>query len=105
MTPRTQVVVPGDGANGLREAVVAVFPGAQDILDHPHLKSHFYDTADALGLEEPERHQWVKGYMDQLWACEVDGVRVQSVVFKAHDRHMSLLSMSCCFRQQHENGC
>jgi hypothetical protein len=74
MTPRTQVVVPGDGASGLREAVVTVFPGAQYILDHPHLKSHFYETADALGLEEPERHQWVKGYMDQLWACEVDEV-------------------------------
>jgi hypothetical protein len=71
MTPRTQVVVPGDGAKGLREAVVTVFPGAQYILDHPHLKSHFYDTANALGLEDPERHQWVKGYMDQLWACEV----------------------------------
>ena len=66
MTPRTQVVVPGDGASGLREAVVTVFPGAQDILDHPHLKSHFYETAEALGLEEPERHQWVKGYMDRF---------------------------------------
>jgi hypothetical protein len=74
MTPRTQVVVPGDGASGLREAVVTVFPGAHYILDHPHLKSHFYETADALGLEEPERHQWVKGYMDQLWACNVDEV-------------------------------
>jgi hypothetical protein len=74
MTPRTQVVVPGDGAKGLREAVVSVFPGAQYILDHPHLKSHFYDTATALGLEDPERHQWVKGYMDQLWACEIDDV-------------------------------
>jgi len=74
MTPRTQVVVPGDGAKGLREAVVSVFPGAQYILDHPHLKSHFYDTANTLGLEEPERHQWVKGYMDQLWACEIDDV-------------------------------
>jgi hypothetical protein len=74
MTPRTQVVVPGDGAKGLREAVVTVFPGAQYILDHPHLKSHFYDTANTLGLEDPERHQWVKGYMDQLWACEIDEV-------------------------------
>jgi hypothetical protein len=74
MTPRTQVVVPGDGAKGLREAVVTVFPGAQYILDHPHLKSHFYDTANTLGLEDPERHQWVKGYMDQIWACEIDEV-------------------------------
>jgi len=74
MTPRTQVVVPGDGAKGLREAVVSVFPRAQYILDHPHLKSHFYDTANTLGLEDPERHQWVKGYMDQLWACESDDV-------------------------------
>jgi hypothetical protein len=72
MTPRTQVGVPGDGAKGLREAVVTVFPRAPYILDHPPLKSHFYDTADALGFEDPERRQWVKGYMDQLWACEID---------------------------------
>ena len=47
LTPQRQVVVPGDGANGLREAVLLAFPTAQYIFDHPHLKSQLYDTATA----------------------------------------------------------
>ena len=35
LTPRSQVVVPGDGAKGLREAVLVAFPKAQYILDPP----------------------------------------------------------------------
>jgi hypothetical protein len=52
LTPLNQVVVPGDGAKGLREAVWLAFPQAQYILDRPHLKSHLYDTATTLGLED-----------------------------------------------------
>lgn len=74
LTPQSQVVVPGDGANGLREAVLLAFPTAQYILDHPHLKSQLYDTATALELEGSSRHAWVSGYLDQLWAGEVDQV-------------------------------
>jgi hypothetical protein len=81
LTPLSQVVVPGDGAKGLREAVLISFPGAQYILDHPHLESHFYDTATTLGLEDPERHAWVSGYMDQLWAGEI------SVVLSSLQQH------------------
>jgi hypothetical protein len=74
LTPLSQVVVPGDGAPGLREAVMGVFPQAQYILDRPHLKSHFYDTATTLGLKDPTRHDWVSGHMDRLWAGAVDEV-------------------------------
>jgi hypothetical protein len=74
LTPLSQVVVPGDGAKGLREAVLLAFPQAQYILDRPHLKSHLYDTATALELEGPPRHAWVSGYLDQFWAGEVDQV-------------------------------
>ena len=74
LQPWSQVVVPGDGAKGLREAVLQTFAGAQYILDRPHLQSHFYDTATALGLEDTERHQWVAGYMQQCWAGEVHEV-------------------------------
>ena len=74
LTPLSQVVVPGDGAKGLREAVLVTFPGAQYILDQPHLKSHLYDTATALGLEGPARHAWVSDHLDRLWAGEVDQV-------------------------------
>ena len=33
-----------------------------------------YDTATALELEGSSRHAWVSGYLDQLWAGEVDQV-------------------------------
>src|SRR4029450_8911124 len=74
LTPQSQVVVPGDGANGLREAVLLAFPTAQYILDHPHLKSQLYDTATALALEGSSRHTWVSGYLDELGAGELDQV-------------------------------
>jgi hypothetical protein len=74
LTPLSQVVVPGDGAKGLREAVLVTFPKAQYILDHPHLKSQLYDTATTLGLEESARHAWVSGHLDRFWAGEVDQV-------------------------------
>ena len=47
LTPPSQVVVPGAGANGWREAVLLALPTAHSILDHPHLKSQLYDTATA----------------------------------------------------------
>jgi hypothetical protein len=74
LTPRSQVVVPGDGAKGLREAVSVTFPGAQYILDQPHLKSHLYDTASALELEGSARHAWVSAHLNRFWAGEVDQV-------------------------------
>ena len=74
LTPLSQVVVPGDGAKGLREAVLVTFPGAQYILDQPHLKSHLYDTATALELEGSARHAWVSAHLNRFWAAEVDQV-------------------------------
>src|SRR5262245_27112163 len=74
LTPQSQVVGPGDGANGLREAVLLAFPTAPDILEHPHLKSQLSDTASAVELEGSARHAWVSGSLDRLWAGEVDQV-------------------------------
>jgi hypothetical protein len=74
LTPLSQVVVPGDGAKGLREAVLVTFPNAQYILDRPHLTSQLYDTASALELEGPARHAWVSGHLERFWAGEVDQV-------------------------------
>jgi hypothetical protein len=71
LTPQSQVVVPSDGAKGLREAVLVTFPEAQYILDHPHLKSQLYETASALELEGPARHAWVSDQLDRFWAGEV----------------------------------
>jgi hypothetical protein len=71
LTPQSQVVVPSDGAKGLRKAVLVTFPEAQYILDHPHLKSQLYETASALELEGPARHAWVSDQLDRFWAGEV----------------------------------
>jgi hypothetical protein len=84
LTPLSQVVVPGDGAKGLREAVLVTFPKAQYILDHPHLKSHLYDTATALALEGAARHAWVSDHLDRFWAGEVDQVLE---TWQAHQEH------------------
>lgn len=50
------------------------FAKAQYILDHPHLKSHFYETAEALGMAGSEREGWVCAHMKQLWKGKVNGV-------------------------------
>lgn len=59
LSSRTQVFAPSDGGNGLREALDAKFAGLRFILDRPHLRSHLFDTADAIGLRDAERDRWV----------------------------------------------
>jgi hypothetical protein len=56
------------------QALLVPFAKAQYILDHPHLKSHFYETAEALGMEAAERTDWVSGHLKQLWNGKVKGV-------------------------------
>lgn len=82
LTSRTQVVVPGDGAHGLREALMVPFPKLQYILDRPHLKSHFYETATELGIEEDKRADWVSSHMKRLWQGEA-----RSVLKKLRKQH------------------
>ena len=59
LSSRTKVFAPSDGGNGLREALDAQFVGLRFILDRPHLKSHLYETADAIGLRDMDRERWV----------------------------------------------
>lgn len=43
----------------MREALDAQFAGLRFVLDRPHLRSHLFETADAIGLRDRERNQWV----------------------------------------------
>jgi hypothetical protein len=52
----------------------AHFPNFRYILDRPHLKSHLFETAEALGIEEALRRQWVRTLMDRLHVGEAEGV-------------------------------
>ncbi len=74
MSPNTLVLSPGDGGNGLQEELARQFPNFQYILDVGHLKSHFYETAEALKIDSKLRHRWVDTYIDQLWDNDVQGV-------------------------------
>jgi len=45
--------------NGLRECLGQQFSGLTFLLDRPHLKSHIFEIADALGIEPSMRAKWV----------------------------------------------
>ena len=70
----TEVIAVADGARGLMEELVAHFPNAQFVLDYPHLKSHLYETAEALGFESAFRKEWVRKNADRIWDGDVDEV-------------------------------
>lgn len=59
LSSRTKVFAPSDGGFGLREALDAQFVDLRFVLDRPHLRSHLFETADAIGLREQARNQWV----------------------------------------------
>lgn len=60
MTAETEVVGVADGGIGLSEELKRQFPNMQFILDKSHLKDHFYDTAEKLGISQTARPNWVK---------------------------------------------
>ncbi len=60
MTSDTEPIGVADGGNGLFEELKRQFLDMRFILDKPHLKDHFYDTAEQLGLPAKERPAWVK---------------------------------------------
>ena len=66
LSSRTEVVGVGDGGNGLREALSEQFAGMRYILDRPHIKSHLYETAEALGYRDAARETWVKQRLDLM---------------------------------------
>ena len=60
MTSDTEPIGVADGGAGLFEELKRQFPKMRFILDKPHLKDHFYDTAEQLGLPAKDRPAWVK---------------------------------------------
>jgi hypothetical protein len=68
---QTQTIGIGDGGHGLPEALGRAFEPFHYILDLGHLRTHFYETADALGIEQKLRHPWVKTHLDKLWNNQV----------------------------------
>ena len=74
MAEETDVVAVADGGKGLREELENQFCDLQFILDKSHLKKHLYETSEALGFKEKERHQWVHSKLDEISAGNVQEV-------------------------------
>lgn len=74
---QTQVISPGDGGNGLKEALEEEFSDVQFILDLPHLKEHFWETAEEMGVDEQFREQWVEQFIGPIQEGDVEQVLEQ----------------------------
>ena len=53
------------------------FPNMQFILDKSHLKDHFYETAEELGIAKKERAKWVKPRIRTISNGKVGEIRKQ----------------------------
>lgn len=107
LTLETHVIAPGDGGQGLKEELAKHFLKFQYILDYRHLSSHFYATADALGVASDRRKAWVTGYMDMLWENQVRGVVKQlNALYRTthNDRLRQLLKHLHRFRDAVDYG-
>lgn len=62
----TQVVAVGDGAFGLKEALEEQFAHLQYVLDKPHLRHHFFETAAVLGYSQGFATGWVEKHIDKI---------------------------------------
>jgi hypothetical protein len=60
MSSTTDIVGVADGGIGLSEELKRQFPTMQFILDKSHLKDHFYETGEKMGIGKEERAKWVK---------------------------------------------
>ena len=60
MKSETDIIGIADGGIGLSEELKKQFPNMQFILDKSHLKDHFYETAEALGICQKDRYGWVE---------------------------------------------
>jgi hypothetical protein len=77
MLPKTQIIGIADGGIGLKEELENQFPDMQFILDKAHLKDHLYDTAEALGINEKERNEWVNTKSEAVSNGEVGRIKTE----------------------------
>jgi hypothetical protein len=74
MSSATDVVGVADGGIGLSEELIKQFPTMQFILDKSHLKDHFYQTAEKIGIAKEERANWVKSRVKAISSGDVEKI-------------------------------
>jgi len=75
MTSETEVIGIADGGIGLSEELKRQFPNMQFILDKSHLRDHFYDTAEKMGIPKDERSKWAEPQINKISNGEVAQIR------------------------------
>jgi hypothetical protein len=66
MTSTTEIIGVSDGGVGLPEELKRQFPTMQFILDKSHLRDHFYDTAEKMGISKADRVLWVASRVNAI---------------------------------------
>jgi hypothetical protein len=66
----TNFIAVSDGGIGLREGLTRAFKPLIFVLDYAHLKKHFRETSEALGIEKSMQKDWVKSFTNELWKGE-----------------------------------
>lgn len=66
MTSKTETVGVADGGIGLSEEMKRQFPKMQFVLEKSHLKDHFYETAEKIGIREKEQKKWVMNQITSI---------------------------------------
>ena len=85
MTSTTDIVGVADGGIGLSEELQKQFPMMQFILDKSHLKDHFYETAEQMGICKEERAKWVKLRIKTI--CNGEVGKIMEELKEEYDRN------------------
>ena len=70
----TKIIAVSDGGNGLRAGLENAFGDLVFVLDYAHVKKHFRETAEALGIEKAMRKGWIKSFTKTLWETDEESV-------------------------------
>ena len=66
MKSETETIGVADGGIGLSEEMKRQFPQMQFVLDKSHLKAHFYETAEKIGIPAKNQRGWVSGQISSI---------------------------------------
>lgn len=75
LSGRSETIGVADGGNGLKDELEVQFPNLTFILDRPHVQKHLHEAAEAMGLNEEARQDWIDRQTEKI-----DAGRVREVI-------------------------
>ncbi len=74
-----------NGVIPLSEELKRQFPTMQFILDKSHLKDHFYEAAEKMGIAKEERSKWVKSRVKAISKGDVG--KIMQELYEEYERN------------------